>query len=106
MDDAFRFITNLYRDMVNGKKLVIGYEMISIDRLHNYQVELWDLADRLLIYRHSSVFTQKTLEFLLKEQSEYAIELVEKEMSLYMKECSHIYQYLNEEELGKRTQGE
>lgn len=98
-ENSFNVLTNVYLESVKDKKLVIGYEMIAKDRLQNYQVELWDLVDKLLIYRHSSLFTQKTLEFFPREKIEDAIQHVEIEMQIYSPLCSHIFQYLNEDEL-------
>lgn len=72
-ENIFSVLTNSFLESVKDKKLAIGYEMIAKGRSQNYQVELWDLVDMLLNYRHFSLFTQKTLEFLPVEQIEDAI---------------------------------
>lgn len=75
-DGLHNVLVKVYLEMVKDKKLVIAYKLIASAWLRNIQIELWNLGEILLIFRHSSFFKQKSMEFLPREQIEEAIELV------------------------------
>jgi len=98
-NDVFSSLKEVYQQAKKDKKLVIGYAMHFKDGSGSYQVELWDLIDKLLIFRHSSTYAHRTLEYMPREQIEDAIELVEIERYLCTQECIDIKQFLNKDEL-------
>lgn len=97
--NPLNILTQIYISIVKDKNLVIGYGIIAKDGKSNFQIELWDLVDKLLVFRHSSVLSFRTLEFISKEHIADAIVMVENEIMAYTKECDSTMQFLNADEL-------